>query len=348
MDDICTRLFNWYEHNKRDLPWRHTNNPYHIWISEVILQQTRVAQGYDYYVNFIRNFPTVETLANAHEDEVLRCWQGLGYYSRARNLHAAAKHIVARGLFPNTYDEIIKLKGVGEYTAAAIASFAFNEPKAAVDGNVCRVWSRIFGINEPIDSNLGKRTIQEIAQTLLPTGKAALYNQAVMEFGALQCTPHAPNCLTCPLAEKCKALAENRVHELPIKTHKTKVSERFFTYLYIHDNSSLVIRKRTSNDIWKGLYEFPLIESSTPKDWEQLSSSTELGKWATLIPYTYKGVATRAIHILSHQKISASFIELEVGKLSTCPKGYTIIPTEQIADYAFPKLIVNFLENQKK
>ena len=233
MDEICHNLFEWYQEHRRDLPWRDTRNPYEIWISEVILQQTRVAQGYDYFVRFIERFPTVEALAEAPDDEVMRMWQGLGYYSRARNLHAAAKQVVAMGGFPTTYEAIRSLKGVGDYTAAAVASFAFDVPQAAVDGNVCRVWSRVFGIDVPIDSVQGKRLITDIAQSLLPEAHAALYNQAVMEFGALQCVPRNPHCSECPLAHKCMALATGRVEELPIKSHKTKVTPRYLHYLYI-------------------------------------------------------------------------------------------------------------------
>ncbi|MBR4312829.1 MAG: A/G-specific adenine glycosylase, partial [Bacteroidaceae bacterium] len=218
MDEIVVRLFAWYDECCRDLPWRSTRNPYYIWISEIILQQTRVAQGYDYFVRFIERFPTVESLAAAPEDDVMRMWQGLGYYSRARNLHYAAQQIVSMGGFPMTYDAIRSLKGVGDYTAAAIASFAFDIPKAAVDGNVCRVWSRVFGIDEPIDSVRGKQLITETAQALLPDAHAAKYNQAVMEFGALQCVPRNPNCEACPLADKCVALAEGRVGQLPSKS----------------------------------------------------------------------------------------------------------------------------------
>lgn len=349
MDEICCRLFAWYDVHKRDLPWRSTRNPYYIWISEVILQQTRVAQGYDYFVRFIELFPTVEALADAPEDAVMRAWQGLGYYSRARNLHAAAKQIVELGSFPNTYEAIRQLKGVGDYTAAAIASFAFDEPKAAVDGNVCRVWSRVFGVDLPIDSLKGKRVITEIAQELLPSSQAAKYNQAVMEFGALQCTPHSPSCTDCPLADKCVALAEGRVDMLPLKSHKTKVTPRYLTYLYIHDTDSLLLHKRTGNDIWQNLYELPLIETEMAIDADGLFLHPDFLAWKKTIPYyTYKGATGGIKHVLSHRVLHATFHELEVlGELS-CPDGYVVVPFSELGHYALPRLLERYMQEKSE
>lgn len=349
MDEICCRLFAWYDVHKRDLPWRSTRNPYYIWISEVILQQTRVAQGYDYFVRFIELFPTVEALADAPEDAVMRAWQGLGYYSRARNLHAAAKQIVELGSFPNTYEAIRQLKGVGDYTAAAIASFAFDEPKAAVDGNVCRVWSRVFGVDLPIDSLKGKRVITEIAQELLPGSQAAKYNQAVMEFGALQCTPHSPSCTDCPLADKCVALAEGRVDMLPLKSHKTKVTPRYLTYLYIHDTDSLLLHKRTGNDIWQNLYELPLIETEMAIDANGLFLHPDFLAWKKTIPYyTYKGATGGIKHVLSHRVLHATFHELEVlGELS-CPDGYVVVPFSELGHYALPRLLERYMKEKSE
>lgn len=349
MDEICCRLFAWYDVHKRDLPWRSTRNPYYIWISEVILQQTRVAQGYDYFVRFIELFPTVEALADAPEDAVMRAWQGLGYYSRARNLHAAAKQIVELGSFPNTYEAIRQLKGVGDYTAAAIASFAFDEPKAAVDGNVCRVWSRVFGVDLPIDSLKGKRVITEIAQELLPGSQAAKYNQAVMEFGALQCTPHSPSCTDCPLADKCVALAEGRVDMLPLKSHKTKVTPRYLTYLYIHDTDSLLLHKRTGNDIWQNLYELPLIETEMAIDADGLFLHPDFLAWKKTIPYyTYKGATGGIKHVLSHRVLHATFHELEVlGELS-CPDGYVVVPFSELGHYALPRLLERYMKEKSE
>lgn len=349
MDEICCRLFAWYDVHKRDLPWRSTRNPYYIWISEVILQQTRVAQGYDYFVRFIELFPTVEALADAPEDAVMRAWQGLGYYSRARNLHAAAKQIVELGSFPNTYEAIRQLKGVGDYTAAAIASFAFDEPKAAVDGNVCRVWSRVFGVDLPIDSLKGKRVITEIAQELLPGSQAAKYNQAVMEFGALQCTPHSPSCTDCPLADKCVALAEGRVDMLPLKSYKTKVTPRYLTYLYIHDTDSLLLHKRTGNDIWQNLYELPLIETEMAIDANGLFLHPDFLAWKKTIPYyTYKGATGGIKHVLSHRVLHATFHELEVlGELS-CPDGYVVVPFSELGHYALPRLLERYMQEKSE
>ena len=345
MDEIVARLLNWYDSHCRELPWRSTRNPYCIWVSEVILQQTRVAQGYDYFVRFINRFPTIEALAEAPEDEVMRMWQGLGYYSRARNLHYAAKQVVTMDGFPNTYESIRSLRGVGDYTAAAIASFAFDIPKAAVDGNVHRVWSRVFGIDEPIDSARGKQMITETAQTLLPIEHAAKYNQAVMEFGALQCVPKNPDCVICPLSDKCAALAEGRVAQLPVKSHKTKVLPRYFSYLYIHTSEGLLLHKRASDDIWKNLYELPLIETVAPMDAEALFSSSEFKQWSELMPgFTYKGGVSGVKHVLSHRILYASFYELELQKdVLPCPEGFVVVPFAELHRYALPRLVERHL-----
>ena len=347
MDEIVVRLFAWYDEHCRALPWRSTRDAYRIWISEIILQQTRVAQGYDYFVRFIERFPTVEALAEAPEDDVMRMWQGLGYYSRARNLHYAAKQIVAMGGFPDTYDAIRSLKGVGDYTAAAIASFAFDIPRAAVDGNVCRVWSRVFGIDEPIDSARGKQLITEMAQALLPEAHAAKYNQAVMEFGALQCVPRNPDCGSCPLSHKCIALAQGRVGQLPAKSHKTKVEPRFLTYLYIHNKESLLLHKRTANDIWQNLYELPLIESPVATDADALFAMPEYADWHSLLPgYVYKGSVEGVKHVLSHRVLHVSFHELEVQGVLPCPEGFVVVPFDELPRYALSRLIERYLNNR--
>ena len=347
MDEIVVRLFAWYDEYCRDLPWRSTRNPYYIWISEIILQQTRVAQGYDYFVRFIERFPTVESLAAAPEDDVMRMWQGLGYYSRARNLHYAAQQIVAMGGFPTTYDAIRLLKGVGDYTAAAIASFAFDIPKAAVDGNVCRVWSRVFGIDEPIDSARGKQLITETAQALLPDAHAAKYNQAVMEFGAIQCVPRNPNCEACPLAHKCVALAEGRVGQLPSKSHKTKVEPRYLTYLYIHNAESLLLHKRTADDIWRNLYELPLIELPSATDTDTLFATPEYAHWHSLLPnYVHKGSSEGVKHVLSHRVLHVAFHELEVQGALPCPEGFVVVPFDELHRYALSRLIERYMEGR--
>ena len=347
MDAIVARLFKWYDTHCRELPWRSTRNPYYIWVSEVILQQTRVAQGHDYFVRFIERFPTVESLAEAPEDDVLRLWQGLGYYSRARNLHAAARQVVSMGAFPRTYESILSLRGVGEYTAAAIASFAFDIPKAAVDGNVCRVWARLFGVDEPIDTARGKQMVSEIAQTLLPCTAAAKYNQAVMEFGALQCVPKGPNCEVCPLSDNCVALATGRVGQLPAKSHKTKVSSRYFTYLFIHTDEALLLHKRTGDDIWRNLYELPLIETSEPLSFDALLQSCEFAQWRTLLPgYTYKSCVDGVKHVLSHRLLYTTFYELLVEEPLPNPDGFVVVPFGELDNYALPRLIEWYLENK--
>ena len=348
MDEIVARLFAWYDTHCRELPWRSTRNPYYIWVSEVILQQTRVAQGRDYYVRFINRFPTVEALAEAPEDEVMRMWQGLGYYSRARNLHCAAKQIVAMGGFPHTYEGIRSLRGVGDYTAAAIASFAFDIPKAAIDGNVHRVWSRVFGIDEPIDSARGKQMVAEVAQTLLPTAQVAKYNQAVMEFGALQCVPKNPDCAACPLAHKCIALAEGRGAQLPVKSHKTKVTPRYFSYLYIHSAEGLLLHKRMADDIWKNLYELPLIETASPMDTDMLLVSSEFKHWHEMLPYyIYKGCVAGVKHVLSHRVLHASFHELELQGELPYLKDYVVVPFAELHRYALPRLVERYLASKE-
>ena len=348
MDEICHSLFDWYRQHKRDLPWRDTRNPYLIWVSEIILQQTRVAQGYDYFVRFIERFPTVEALALASEDEVMRMWQGLGYYSRARNLHAAAKQVLAMGYFPNSYEAIRQLKGVGDYTAAAVASFAFDVPRAAVDGNVCRVWSRVFGVDIPIDSGQGRRVIGEIAQTLLPESHAALYNQAVMEFGALQCVPRNPICHACPLATKCMALQQGRVGELPIKSHKTKVTPRYMHYFYIHNGEELLLHKRTASDIWQNLYELPLIETDRVLEPGELFAHDEFKAWHSLLPYyIYKGCTNDIRHVLSHRVLHAVFYEIEVEGDLPNRDGFLTVPYMSLHHYALPRLVERYLQMQK-
>jgi A/G-specific adenine glycosylase len=298
-------------------------------------------------MRFIERFPTVESLAEAPEDEVMRLWQGLGYYSRARNLHAAAQQVVALGSFPTTFEGIRELRGVGDYTAAAIASFAFDIPKAAVDGNVCRVWSRVFGIDEPIDAARGKQMIADIAQALLPTAYAAKYNQAAMEFGALQCVPKSPDCVSCPLADKCVALAEDRVAQLPAKAHKTKVTNRYLSYLYIHNHESLLLHKRTADDIWKNLYELPLIETFSEVDAEALLATQAFTRWREMLPeYTYKGCAEGVKHVLSHRVLHAAFHELEVQGHLPCPEGFVVVPFDDLHHYALPRLIERYLENE--
>ena len=312
---IVRPLIEWYHQYKRSLPWRDTTDPYHIWLSEVILQQTRVAQGHDYYCRFTETYPTIADLAAAPEDDVLKLWQGLGYYSRARNLHAAAKQVIELfdGTFPSNYTDILRLKGVGAYTAAAIASFAYNLPHAVVDGNVYRVLSRLFDIDTPIDSTEGVKLFASLAQELIDLQQPGIYNQAIMEFGALQCTPTSPQCLTCPLNAQCLALSNGIVSQRPVKQGKTKITTRYFNHLYLTCGDTLWLHKREGKDIWQNLYELPLIETdiNTPIDVLQtLNTFHQLLEGCGNIiihptPYT-------ARHILSHRIIEARFYHIEI------------------------------------
>lgn len=342
MIDFSKRLLNWYHSNGRSLPWRQTTDPYHIWISEIILQQTQVKQGLDYYERFINRFPNIEKLAMAHEDEVLKLWQGLGYYSRARNLHAAAKTILKEynGQFPNTYKDIISLKGIGPYTAAAVSSFAFNLPHAVVDGNVFRFLSRLFGISIPIDSTAGKTHFHSLAQRLINQEDPATHNQAIMEMGALQCKPFFPGCSECPFANDCVAFSTGRVEDFPVKEKRTKQRHRYFSYLYHCENNTLAISKRKGNDIWKNLYEMPLIESSKPLTLKQLKTNFQP------TPNTLKLLDEKK-HILSHQIIHTRFYQSSALPESTDNnQEWQCIPLEELKRYAFPQLIVNFLTAQ--
>ncbi|EGF59026.1 A/G-specific adenine glycosylase [Bacteroides fluxus] len=343
MDMLAKRLLEWYAENKRELPWRGTTDPYLIWISEIILQQTRVAQGYEYFLRFVRRFPDVASLAEAPEDEVMKYWQGLGYYSRARNLHAAAKSM--KGKFPVSYEEVRALKGVGDYTAAAICSFAYNMPYAAVDGNVYRVLSRYFGIDVPIDSTEGKKVFAALAQEALDKKRPADYNQAIMDFGAIQCTPQSPDCLFCPLAESCSALSKGIVARLPVKQHKTKTTNRYFNYIYVRMGAYTLIHKRTENDIWKNLFELPLIEAEGDLSEEEFLAYPPflalLG--GEEIPVV-RSVLRSVKHVLSHRVIYANFYEVVLPEDSRAFPGFQRVLTEDLDQYAVPRLIHAFLE----
>ena len=342
--EFARLLIEWYHEHKRDLPWRNTNDPYLIWISEIILQPTRVAQGYAYYQRFIERFPNLESLAAAEENEVLKYWQGLGYYSRARNLHQAA--ISVNGVFPVKYEDILKLKGVGTYTAAAICSFAYNQPHAVVDGNVYRVLSRFFGVNEPIDSGKGKKIFASLAHDLLDKVQPALYNQAIMDFGALQCTPLSPDCTVCPFKNRCFAFNHNMVSSLPIKQNKTKTSERFFYYLLIRDNGNIYLNKRTENDIWKNLYELPLIESNTALAVDDFIRKQEFASIFKENSVVNVRLLNKTKHVLSHRIIYADFYELEAQdiKMDFLSK-YTRLNMADLELYPVSRLMHNFFEN---
>ena len=343
MNRLTEILLDWYADNKRDLPWRDTADPYRIWISEIILQQTRVAQGYEYFLRFIRRFPDVETLASASEDEVLKYWQGLGYYSRARNLHAAAKSM--NGKFPESYQEVRALKGVGDYTAAAICSIAYNMPYAVVDGNVYRVLSRYWGIDTPIDSTEGKKLFAALADEMLDKSRPAAYNQAIMDFGAIQCTPQSPNCMFCPLADSCTALSKGQVMQLPVKQHRIKTSNRYFNYIYVRMGAHTLIHKRTEDDIWKNLFELPLVETEKDLSEEEflacpqfhaLFAEGEVRMVRTLL----RGVK----HVLSHRVIYTNFYEVTLPDNSSSFSSYQRVAVEDLGRYAVPRLIHAFLE----
>ena len=332
----------WYEANKRDLPWRNIKDPYKIWLSEVILQQTRVNQGWEYYLRFIEKYPTVKSLADAPEQDVLKLWQGLGYYSRARNLHFAAKSIVKenKGKFPNEYKSIRALKGVGDYTAGAIASIAFDLQHPAVDGNVMRVYSRLFGITTPVDSAEGKKRIFETAAELLPAKNPGTYNQAVMELGAMVCLPAKPDCEHCPVQDACYAYAHKNVSQFPVKEGKTKVRNRYLNYLVIMQGDKLLIRIRKEKDIWQGLHDFPMIESGKSITESKFLKDKEWEKIIHISKPIVKDVSEEYVHILSHQKLFARFYNMEAtSKISKLPLDSFWIKTKDLEKYAVPRLI---------
>jgi len=334
-------LISWYKKNKRDLPWRKTKDAYTIWLSEIILQQTRVDQGLAYYNKFIENYPTVNDLAKAPEEEVLKHWQGLGYYSRARNLHFTAKHIVTnyKGVFPSNYKDILALKGIGEYTAAAISSFSFNQAYPVIDGNVYRVLSRVFGIEQAIDSTSGKKTFKALAEELIDKKNPATYNQAIMEFGALQCTPKKPNCENCIFNLECFALKHNLITELPKKEKRIKQTTRYFNYLVLIDEDFTYLKERTTKDIWQGLFDFPLIETN-----QAINSSKSLLKELAIKDISVTNKSTAVKHILSHQKIYATFWEIKPSKQITNNPNYTKVTLKEINNYPVPKLIENYIK----
>lgn len=391
--EFANTIISWFRENGRALPWRETHDPYAIWLSEIILQQTRIAQGWEYWERFMAQYPTVEDLAAAHEDEVLKLWQGLGYYSRARNLHTAAKQIVALGHFPDTLEGIKQLKGVGDYTAAAIGSFAFDIPAAVVDGNVYRVLARYFGIDTPINSTQGKKEFAALAQSLLPSSKAsdflflssasdsqsslspasdslsssspiAAYNQAMMDFGAIQCTPQSPKCLLCPLAETCEAMRSNRVAELPVKQKTLKVKTRHLSYIYIRCKGETAIHRRGEGDIWQGLWEpfnasdiaevcaSPSSAQPSPSSAKTSTSPTKFSPFkselaASLHLSNADGLqllAQDVKHVLTHRILLADFYLLETEVRPQLPDDYIWIKEEEIEDYGIPRLIELMLE----
>jgi len=351
MDFFNTPLHSWYSLYKRDLPWRNTRNPYLIWLSEIILQQTRIDQGLAYYNRFADEYPTILALADASEDHILKLWQGLGYYSRARNLHFTAKYIQQNynGIFPEDYNSILSLKGVGEYTAAAIASISFNLEYPAVDGNVYRVLSRYFGISDPIDTGKGKKAFNNLAKELIKGTNPGMHNQALMEFGALQCTPKNPDCVQCPLNEKCYAYSNQKIGELPVKQNKTKQRDRYFNYLVLSCNKHTWLRKRIENDIWMNLFEFPLIETENETKIEDLITQT---KFQRIIPIADQSVIENVsdwkIHILSHQRIHYRFIRLQLANEIQATDDLIRVNKEDIFNFAVPKLLETYLNEYLK
>jgi A/G-specific adenine glycosylase len=336
-------LIKWYLQNKRDLPWRNTTDPYPIWLSEIMLQQTRVAQGTPYFLSFTSSFPTVFDLANASEEQVLKLWQGLGYYSRARNLHKTAQHVAHElsGNFPATYKELLKLKGIGEYTAAAIASFSYNEVVPVVDGNVFRVLSRYFDIETDIAQASAKKEFATLALELIPKDNPAIFNQAIMEFGALQCVPKNPNCSICIFNESCAALQKNKVDQLPVKSKKLKVRNRFFNYLVVSDDhNNTLIQKRTDKGIWHNLYEFPLIETNETKDFDFISKNIQddFFKKNNILSIGLLNEKS-IIHKLSHQHLHIKFWKVTIK--GTIENG---VDSATLKTFPFPIVIHNFIE----
>lgn len=341
-------IINWYESNKRDLPWRKTTDPYRIWVSEIMLQQTQVVTVTDYYHRFIDQFPTIKDLALADEQKVLNLWQGLGYYSRARNLHQAAKSVmdVHNGVFPDSYDEILNLRGIGVYTASAIAAFAFNIPKAAVDGNVYRVLSRLFGVSDLTTSPQGKRIFQNLANELMADSPPHIYNQAIIEFGALQCTPKTPNCETCPLNLQCFACINKQQALFPVKKKKVKVIDRYFYYLYIYSNDRFLLQQRGDRDIWRKLFEFPLIETANKTDLADLIESETWNDLFKEINIEVSHRFTTKVHKLSHQNLHIEFIHIRIDAAGfESLLSFIQVDKEIVNDYPMPKPIVMHLES---
>ncbi|WP_188621823.1 A/G-specific adenine glycosylase [Flavobacterium suaedae] len=341
--NFSKQLIAWYLHNKRDLPWRKNPHPYPVWLSEIMLQQTRVSQGMPYFFAFTEAFPKIEDLANASEEQVLKLWQGLGYYSRARNLHATAKYITNEldGVFPETYKELLKLKGVGEYTAAAIASICYGEPVPVVDGNVYRVLSRYFGIETDISSPSAKKEFREVAAQHLPPKQASEFNQAMMEFGALQCVPKSPDCESCIFNEDCVAYNTGKVSSLPVKLKKTKVTKKYFNYLIVKDaEGNSIVRKREAKGIWHNLYEFPLLE--TKEALPEKEVGVLIKQSDDLLGFTPENITLLAdsiVHKLSHQHLHVRFWEVTSNS-----KLEEALAIEKIKKYPFPIVIHNFME----
>ncbi len=343
--NFSEKILAWYRENKRELPWRNTKDPYKIWLSEIMLQQTRVAQGLPYYKKFVAAFPSVFDLAKAEEEKVLKLWQGLGYYSRARNMHFTAKTIVGEfdGEFLNAYKDLLKLKGVGDYTASAIASISFNEPEPVVDGNVYRVLSRYFGVDLAINSTEGIKHFKSLAREVMNIENIRDYNQGIMEFGAIQCTPKKPYCLHCPLNDSCVALKQNKIHELPVKLKKTRVKNRYFNYLVVFDsNNHTLLEQRVGKGIWQNLYQFPLLETDKEIELDKLKMEAlpllKIKKITDIYLFNNKPI----VHKLSHQHLHTKFWILQLDK-----EINTGIPWQEVKNFPIPVLIADFIKTYK-
>jgi A/G-specific adenine glycosylase len=348
--DFAAELLSWYRKNKRDLPWRNTRNPYKIWLSEVILQQTRVEQGMAYYHAFTERYPTVEKLAKAPETDVLKTWEGLGYYSRARNLHAAAKYISGEleGKFPETYEEILKLKGVGDYTASAISSICFDAVEPVVDGNVFRFLSRYFGITTPIDSTKGKKEFRELAAELITSKDPGTFNQAMMEFGARQCVPRNPDCSVCVFRLSCHAFKKRMVDQLPVKEKKTKVTDRWLNYLVAEYKGTFAVRERTEKGIWQGLYEFPLAETEKKMPSTKLMNGKFWEEKTGLKGIKAEHVSTELIHKLSHQNLHITIVIAKSVVPAKSTTAFKYLTAEKVSALPFPIVLRKFWDEFKR
>ena len=350
MTEIQATIAHWYETHKRELPWRSNPTPYYVWLSEIILQQTRVNQGFDYFIRFVERWPSLNDLAQATEEEVLKMWQGLGYYSRARNLHKCAQQVTEHygGEFPAEFESLKRLQGIGNYTAAAIASIAFNLPHAVVDGNVYRVLSRLYDIETPINTDQGTKLFADIAASLLDHEHPGRHNQAMMEFGALQCVPKSPDCSLCPLQSHCLAFAHHTVDERPQKEKKLKIRTRYFNYLVIKaPKGGIYLHRREGNDIWKNLYDFPCIESDKPLTIDEIVQSEHFKDLLQGHPFVVSRVSPPFVHKLTHQTINAIFVEIKISSfLPISQKNVILLALEnELGTFPVPKLIDNYFNN---
>lgn len=345
-NEFCKLLLRWNKKsNNRRMPWKGEKNAYRIWLSEVILQQTRVEQGLQYYEKLIKKFPTIQQLANADDKTVFKLWEGLGYYSRCRNLLATARYITSNlnGVFPNKYEDILKLKGIGPYTAAAIASFAFNLPHAVIDGNVFRVLARVFGIEKAIDTTQGKKYFTELAAHLLDKKHPSIYNQAIMDFGAIVCKPVAPLCTNCVFNKKCVAFFTNRIAVLPVKEKKLIIKNRYFHFFIIHYKNTIAVTERLANDIWQHLYEFPLMETEGNTNTDDVITRAFEAKWISENDEITR-ISKKFTQKLTHQNISAVFISISTKRKNTIFKNYLWVEKEMLEQFAFPKIINQYLQ----